>query len=158
MIKTVIMSMDTLLFEKEHVEHYKEQSGIPVKEGVSTLLSYLKTHDYRTVLAANQTESYAKEILKAADIEKYFDHLIFANMIEKAKPDPEIFVLASKKSYTPAEECLVLEDSADGVFAAHAAGCHVILITEGETVDAKVEAMADAVEDSLKEVLEIVKL
>ncbi len=141
----------------DYVDKYLAENGVPVKKGLKPLLSYLKTHGYRTVLATSTTEDWAMKILKLADVEKYFDHLIFANMIEKSKPDPEIFQLASKKSYTAPGECLVLEDSPNGVKAAHAAGCHVIMVPDVVEPSEDVKAMADAVEESLEEVLEMVK-
>ena len=46
--------------------------------------------------------------------------------MQKPKPDPEIYLLAAQKLGVPPEECLVLEDSSNGVQAAVAAGMNVI--------------------------------
>ena len=45
---------------------------------------------------------------------------------ERSKPDPAIFVHAAKLSETPVTECIIIEDSANGVAAAVAAGIYCI--------------------------------
>lgn len=134
-----------------------EKEGVPVKKGLHELLSYLKTHGYLTVLATGTSEDRALSLLKMADVEKYFDHLVFGNMVEKCKPEPDIFLAAVNKVYTSPESCLVLEDSPNGVKAAHAAGCHVIMVPDRVAPTEELRAMADDVAESLEDVLEMMK-
>ena len=48
--------------------------------------------------------------------------------VERAKPDPEIYLLAAQKLDVPPEECMALEDSPNGVRAAVSAGMNVIAV------------------------------
>ena len=143
--------------KEDYMDRYLEEKGVPVKKGLHELLSYLKTHGYRTVLATGTLEDRALRLLKGADVEKYFDHLVFGNMVEKSKPEPDIFLLAAEKAYTDPENCLVLEDSPNGVRAAHAAGCHVIMVPDEIGPTQELKGMVDDVADSLESVLEMMK-
>ena len=140
-----------------YMEQDLKDHGVPVKRGLRELLSYLKTHGYKTVLATSASEDRAQGTLKMADVEKYFDHLIFGNMIEKSKPEPDIFLEAARKAYTKPEDCLVLEDSPNGITAAHAAGCHTIMVPDMTPASEEQKELADDVVDSLEDVLEMLK-
>lgn len=61
-------------------------------------------------------------------IEQSLDLVLTAEDVKKPKPDPEIYLLAARKLGVPPEECLVLEDSVNGVRAAVAAGMNVVAI------------------------------
>ncbi|MEE9198384.1 MAG: HAD family phosphatase, partial [Dehalococcoidia bacterium] len=82
----------------------------------------------RTGLA---TMSYRKEVLhvlRALDLERSLDLVLTREDVERAKPDPEIYLLAARKLGMPVGECLVLEDSPNGVRAAVTAGMNVVAI------------------------------
>lgn len=154
-------NVDLKLFKKlknDYVADYVKEHGVPVKKGLHALLSYLKTHGYKVILATSTEEKEALKFLKLADVEKYFDHMVFGNMIEKSKPDPEIFVTAAERAYTAPEHCMVLEDSPNGVKAGHLAGCHVIMVPDLIAPTEEIREMTDDVVDSLEDVLEIVKI
>lgn len=60
-------------------------------------------------------------ILKKTLLDSYIDEVSCGLDITRSKPDPEVFLVAAKKLGLPAEECLVVEDSAAGIVAAKAA-------------------------------------
>jgi len=71
----------------------------------------------------------AYEILK--DIK--FDFVLAGDVVKKKKPNPEIYLLALKKGCLKAEECIVVEDSRNGLLAAKAAGMNVVVTTNHYT-------------------------
>jgi len=90
------------------------------------LLRIARENYCRTGLA---TMSYRKEtmhVLEALDLRATLDVVLTREDVERPKPDPEIYLLAARKLEAPPEECLVLEDSTNGVQAAVAAGTNVI--------------------------------
>jgi HAD superfamily hydrolase (TIGR01509 family) len=65
--------------------------------------------------------------LKTASLEHFFgENLFSAEMVEKPKPDPAVYLLAAEKLGVKSKNCLVIEDSTSGVTAAVSAGMHVI--------------------------------
>jgi beta-phosphoglucomutase-like phosphatase (HAD superfamily) len=58
-----------------------------------------------------------------------FDFVLAGDIVSKKKPDPEIYHLALEKTGLKPEECVVIEDSRNGVLAAKAAGMHVVATT-----------------------------
>ena len=67
----------------------------------------------------------AYQILK--DIK--FDFVLAGDVVSKKKPDPEIYLLALKKAGLKPNQCIVVEDSRNGVLAAKAAQMHVVATT-----------------------------
>ena len=65
-------------------------------------------------------------MLRSARLE--FRVTVCAADVSRPKPDPEPYLLAAKLLGVPAERCVVLEDSPNGVAAAEAAGCTVIAV------------------------------
>ena len=72
--------------------------------------------------------------------EIHFEFVLAGNTVRRKKPDPEIYLLALEKTGLHAGSCVVIEDSANGVQAAKAAGMFVVattnLYTEREDLDA----------------------
>ncbi len=88
----------------------------------------------RTGLATMSYREEALHILRALDLEQSLDLVLTREDVEQPKPDPEIYQLAAEKLEVPAEECLVLEDSPNGVRAGVAAGMNVIAVATPFTV------------------------
>ena len=63
-----------------------------------------------------------------------FSAIVDGNDVSKAKPDPEVFLIAAKKLKTNPKDCIVFEDAIAGVQAANAAGMISIGIGEKETL------------------------
>ncbi|MCH8087935.1 MAG: HAD family phosphatase [Chloroflexi bacterium] len=93
-----------------------------------SLLRLSKEIACRTGLA---TMSYRKEVehvLQALDLERSLDIVLTREDVRCPKPDPEIYTLAARKLDVTPEECLVLEDSPNGVRSAIAAGMNVVAV------------------------------
>ncbi len=80
----------------------------------------------RTGLATMSYREEALHVLRALDLEQSLDVVLTREDVEHPKPDPEIYRLAAEKLEVPPEECLVLEDSLNGVRAGVAAGMNVV--------------------------------
>ena len=59
----------------------------------------------------------------------FFDDIVTGEDIKRGKPDPEPYLIAAEKLGVKPEECVVIEDSINGVKSGHAAGCVVIALT-----------------------------
>ena len=119
-----------------HVEAF----GIPVKPGFDRLIELLRRRRIPFCLATNSGRSNTLECLRLAGIHDRFDEIVSRDQVNRAKPAPDLFLEAAKRLSAVPGECLVLEDSAIGIDAAHRAGAIPLLITDQPRV---VEEAAD---------------
>lgn len=82
-------------------------------------------------LASMNNRSVIIHLLKANDLEKYFDAVLTAESISHSKPDPEIFLKTASKLKASPEKCVVIEDSIFGVKAAKLANMSCIAVLTG---------------------------
>jgi beta-phosphoglucomutase len=85
----------------------------------------------KMVLASMNNRSVIIHLLKAKDLEKYFDAVLTAESISHSKPDPEIFLKAASNLKASPEKCVVVEDSIFGVKAAKSANMGCIAVVTG---------------------------
>jgi HAD superfamily hydrolase (TIGR01509 family) len=106
-----------------------ESGELPLRPGVKRLMKEAMdaglTMGVCTTSNERAAHAVAYNILK--DIE--FDFVLAGDVVSKKKPDPEIYNLALQKTGLKPEECIVVEDSRNGVLAAKAAGMHVVATT-----------------------------
>ena len=91
-----------------------------------SLLRLAKESGCRTGLATSSALDMTLHALRALDLERSLDLVLTREDVQKPKPDPEIYLLAAKRFELPPAELLVVEDSANGVRSAVAAGTNVI--------------------------------
>ena len=91
-----------------------------------SLLRLAKETGCRTGLATSSLRDMTLHALRALDLERFLDLVLTREDVQEPKPDPEIYLLAAKRFKLPPEELLVVEDSANGVRSAVAAGTNVI--------------------------------
>ncbi len=80
-------------------------------------------------LASMSSEEEVRRILEILHLGKAFGFVAGREAVKNGKPDPEIYLLVAGKLGIPPEQCLVIEDSANGVKAALAAGMHCIAVS-----------------------------
>ncbi len=106
------------------------EEGLHPKVGVFTVLRRLRELGYKLALATSTSEQTATRYMKTLDIFDAFDVRVYGNMFKRYKPAPDIFIKACKLlDFAPAD-CLVLEDSPNGLKAAHAAGAKPMMIPD----------------------------
>ena len=117
--------------EQSESYHKKYDNGnLPMKKGVVELLSSLKDNDYRIAIASSTRTAVVESQLESAGLSHYFDVIIGGDMVEKSKPNPDIFLLASQKLGGTANTTYVIEDSYNGIKAAHSAGMIPIMVPD----------------------------
>jgi beta-phosphoglucomutase-like phosphatase (HAD superfamily) len=100
------------------------------KEGLKELIAHLKKREVKRIIASSATLSRINYMCEAAGVSGDFDEIVCGQDVEKGKPAPDIFNLAVKKSGFTKEECIVLEDSINGVKAGLAAGIKTVHIPD----------------------------
>lgn len=140
--------------KKELFMEILRERGLPVKPGLRELLIYLKAQGCKTALATASDKSYTLRNLKEAEIEPYFDFIISGDMVSHAKPDPEIFLQSAKALGEKPENCMVLEDSLNGVEAGIRGGFFTVMVPDMTQPDEVLKNRLSAVCESLFEVKE----
>ena len=130
---------------------------VPKKKGLVELLEYLKANNYKTIVATSSGRARVDEILKNADLTKYFDDTICGDEVTHGKPHPEIFLTACQKLNVKPEEALVLEDSEAGILAAYDGHIDVICVPDMKYPEPQFVEKVTKIVDSLDEVIDYLK-
>ena len=130
---------------------------VPKKKGLVELLEYLKANNYKTIVATSSGRARVDEILKNADLTKYFDDTICGDEVTHGKPHPEIFLTACQKLDVKPEEALVLEDSEAGILAAYDGRIDVICVPDMKYPEPQFVKKVTKIVDSLDEVIDYLK-
>ncbi len=130
---------------------------VPKKKGLVELLEYLKANNYKTIVATSSGRARVDEILKNADLTKYFDDTICGDEVTHGKPHPEIFLTACQKLDVKPEEALVLEDSEAGILAAYDGRIDVICVPDMKYPEPQFVEKVTKIIDSLDEVIDYLK-
>ena len=77
-------------------------------------------------LASSSATVTINRIFNRFGLHKYFTHIVSGEDFPKSKPHPAIFLKAAELANTPIENCIVIEDSTNGLMAAKAAGIYCI--------------------------------
>ncbi len=86
---------------------------------VTKVLDYLKTKGIP--MALGSASKNAVPILEKVKLLTYFDAIVDGNAVSKAKPDPEVFMIAADKLGVNPKNCVVFEDALAGIEAANTA-------------------------------------
>lgn len=90
--------------------------------GIPEFLRSIKEKGLTTAVASSSDYKLINLILDRLKIAKYFDSVTSGSDVKRGKPSPDVFLLAAERISIEPAECLVVEDSENGVKAAKAAG------------------------------------
>lgn len=109
-------------------------SNVDLLPGVEKLLRHLSSHNIPFALATSAGEKmYKIKTARHTKLFDLFDHKVYGSSddeVAHGKPAPDIFLIAAKRfpDKPDPRNCLVFEDAPNGVQAAIAAGCQVVLV------------------------------
>ena len=127
------------------------QHGAPAKPGVKRILVEAERLGLRVALGTASRSVYAHTMLWMAGIVDHFHILVTRDMVQAGKPAPDIYQKATSLLGFAPEDCLVIEDSLNGIRAARAAGVPVIMVPDLVEPTAELRAQCRAVYPSLVE-------
>jgi beta-phosphoglucomutase len=120
--------VDELLMRKRELfnEAFDTEADLDLLPGVRALIEDIKQQGIQMVLASSASKATIARVFNRFGLGPYFTHLVSGEDFAQSKPNPEIFLHAAALAETPVTECIVIEDSANGVAAAKAAGIYCI--------------------------------
>ena len=150
-----VQKISELTYQK--MDARMESEGVPVKPGLITLLDGLSSMEIRCSVASSSRSVRVRRMLAMAGISSYFPVVIGGEMTERSKPEPDIFLKACETAGFTPESSLVLEDSPNGLLAAHRAGIPAVCIPDLTEPPASVLKLACSVLPRLDMVLDLLQ-
>jgi HAD superfamily hydrolase (TIGR01509 family) len=98
-------------------------------------LSKLKSLGYKLAVASNSVRATVELMMEKSNLRPYLDLLVSNQDVRNAKPDPEMYLTAATGLGLDPRQCLVVEDNSNGIKAAEAAGCPVLVVDGVEDVN-----------------------
>lgn len=138
----------------ELINAHIAEHGIDLKKGLFELLDYLRDKGIRLAVATATPRERTLKYLEKIGAADRFDAVVCGDMVTSGKPDPEIYLTAARELGLPPENCAAFEDSPNGLKAARAAGCQVIMIPDMTQPQPEDEPFYDAVYSSLDEAID----
>ena len=115
--------VDNLVLQKRDLfnEVFDNDTNLKLLEGVENLIIDLHQNNMQLILASSSANITINKIFTKFNLNQYFTHKISGEDFEFSKPHPAIFNHAVKLSKHSAQNCIVIEDSTNGIAAAKAA-------------------------------------
>lgn len=121
---------DLRRYTKEFQEKYYQENELPVKKGLYCLLDYLRDCGCKLAVASSSRRTRVEGHLRDARVSGYFQAVVGGDMVRRSKPNPEIYLRACGMLDESPPNCYALEDSKNGLVAAHRAGCVPIMVPD----------------------------
>jgi HAD superfamily hydrolase (TIGR01509 family) len=118
-----------------------ESGKLPLRPGVKRLMQEVNDAGLLLGICTTSNERAAQAVVNGMLSDIKFEFVLAGDIVSKKKPDPEIYNLALEKSGLKPDECIVIEDSRNGVLAARAADLNIVATTNIYTAS---ENLSDA--------------
>jgi len=132
--------------------HARAALGVAVKAGVVELLDYLEAAGIPRAVATSSGHPSVNRTLGPHGLLSRFQTIVAAGDYARGKPNPDPFITAADRLGVDPTACLALEDSHNGVRAAHAAGMMTIMVPDLLEATQEMRALCVAVSETLHEV------
>lgn len=136
-----------------HLRRLVDAGRMQLKRGVLELLDWLDAHRIRRAIATSSSRARTDHHLGLMGIAQRFEHIVTRDDVARGKPNPDPFLTAAGKLGVAPAHCLVLEDSYNGIRAAHAAQMRVIMVPDLLDPTDEIRDLAHRVVTSLHDVI-----
>lgn len=116
--------VEDLILRKRHLfnEAFDLKEDLYLIEGVEDLIKELHANGIQLIVASSASKVTINRVFTRFNLHQYFTHIVSGEDFPKSKPHPAIFEHAASLSIAPKENCIVIEDSTNGIQAAVSAG------------------------------------
>ncbi|MCK3682810.1 HAD family phosphatase [Maribellus sp. YY47] len=139
----------TRLTNREGVPFFSGLDKLDPMPGLIRLLDFLKSKSVPMAVASSSDPETVKIIIEKSGLRKYFKHTISSGTVGKSKPSPDVFLHVAKLLDVEPEDCLVIEDSKNGIRAAKSAGMYCVAYS-GAATRSQDQSEADLVIDDFE--------
>lgn len=108
--------------KRKYFKHFFDHdTDFDLLPGVLNLIKNYHENSIKLILASSASENTINWVFEKFNLNFYFSGKISGDSLKESKPNPEIFEIAAKLSGEKKENCIVIEDSTNGILAAHLA-------------------------------------
>jgi len=120
--------VEELILRKRNLfnDAFDHKEDLELLEGVENLIKNLYENGVEMILASSASKVTIDRVFRRFGLHPYFSHIVSGEDFPNSKPHPAIFEFAASLSKAPKENCIVIEDSTNGVLAAKAAGIYCV--------------------------------
>jgi len=120
--------VEDLILKKRSLfnDAFDTKPDLELISGVYDLIVDLHKNNIELILASSASKGTIERVFNRFNLNPFFAHKVSGEDFPKSKPDPTIFIHAASLSKNPKEECIVIEDSTNGVKAAVGAGIYCL--------------------------------
>ena len=127
--------------------------GLPVKKGIPELLAFFAQQKVPCCVASSTATCYVRQYLERSGLSKWFSLVTGGDRVTRSKPDPDIFLISCSHFDVRPQDALVLEDSENGLRAAHNGKIPAICIPDLKYPSADYRDYACLIADSAFDVI-----
>ena len=146
--------------DDEFVSYYEKRFAIPGsanKYGLKELHDYLKTNHYKICIASSSSVPHIKRLVNNCGFDFQADLMLSSQDAYASKPAPDLFLACAKEMGVEPKNCLVLEDSKNGIRAAYNANMHRIWIPDQVQFNEEDMKYVELQCENLKRVIDILE-
>ncbi|MBT2622882.1 MULTISPECIES: HAD family hydrolase [Chryseobacterium] len=100
-------------------DYFYNDADFDLISGVRKLIEHYYENGIKLIVASSASMITINMVFDKFELEKYFNGKISGAELKESKPHPEVFLLAAEMASEPIENCMVIEDSTNGILAAH---------------------------------------
>ncbi|MDR3687952.1 MAG: HAD family hydrolase [Fimbriimonas sp.] len=112
---------------------YNMIAAEPARRGVVSLLKEAKSAGMKLAVASSSKHWWVDGHLERLNLKQYFQHIVCADDVPRAKPFPDLYLKAASKLQVGLAEVMAFEDSPHGIASAKAAGIFVVAVPNSMT-------------------------
>ncbi len=132
---------------KYFFDAFDKAEDLDLMPGVKDLIASLYSKGVMLLLASSSSKRKIEKVFTRFGLHKFFSHVVSGEDFEFSKPDPAIFNQAVMLSGFSKEECIVIEDSTNGIKAAKAAGIYCVAYKSGQGLPQDVSEADEVITD-----------
>lgn len=133
------------------IDYFASLENLQPMPGIMELLEDVRRNSIRTALASSSSVEVIDIFISKLGIRHYFQQIVSGDFVEKGKPAPDIFLHTAQALQEPAADCVVIEDSANGVKAAKLAGMKCVGFSNANSGDQDL-SLADIVINDFRKI------
>ncbi|MFC1698298.1 HAD family hydrolase [Nanoarchaeota archaeon] len=144
------IDIDEFMEKRDNLYKLLAKDKLKIFPEAVELIKKLKEQNFLVAVSTSGNRIKANINVGIAQIKDYLDAVTNGDEVEHSKPDPHIYSITAEKLQVPPEDCIVIEDTPNGITAAKRAGMKCIGITNSFSKDKLEEA--DIIVDNLNEI------